>query len=194
MENKKTRPAWGVGIGDWWLMVLFGLLMIQSVYGLFVPLADDSAVQSIDIVFRTSIAAIFGYIISTNFGRRSDSTTPTEREVDTPIGFATQTPQENDQFNSMGGKREETMEEVPPPPKVKRIHRDIKTQQLTFVGIIGVVSLVIMLFWRNTYNPSEALNTGNVAVISQLRDMVSGCVGFLIGHPQDKMPDPQKDT
>lgn len=186
---KKSLTQGDIRIGDWWLLGLFVILILQSVYGLFFPLPADSGMESIDVVFRTSEAAIFGYIISGNFGRRQ---TKTEKISDTTtdatassIGFDTQDMQ-TPQATATSGKRTALTEVAPSPtasPKKSRTKLK-NTHQLTLVGIIGVVSLLILIAWRNTYGNNGLATTSMIAVIAQYRDMVSGCVGFLIGQPQ----------
>lgn len=184
---KKERT--GIRIGDWWLLGLFTILIVQSVYGLFFPLPEDNGVESIDIVFRTSEAAIFGYIISGNFGRRQSSTSQATEQTDLStdvvpsIGFDTQ--ETSPTASAQVGKRTALTE--PPTavskPKKNRPKRK-NTHQLTLVGIIGIISLLVLIAWRNTYGANGLATTSMIAVITQYRDMVSGCVGFLIGQPQ----------
>lgn len=171
-------------IGDLWLLALFGVLIIQSVYGLFCPLPADNQVETIDIVFRTSEAAIFGYIISSNFGRRrTKSKTVTQAEQVPSIGFDTQSNQAPT-MTAATGKRTVAPEVPPVSTSKKTVSLKSNTTQLTLVGVIGLVSLLVLIGWRNFYGHSGGVTTNMTAVITQYRDMVSGCVGFLIGQPQ----------
>ena len=51
-------------------------------------------------------------------------------------------------------------------------------QQMIIVAIIGISSLLILVVARNYTQPCPEA----VATLSQLRDFVSGSVGFLTGH------------
>ncbi|WP_409968128.1 hypothetical protein RFF05_16630 [Bengtsoniella intestinalis] len=187
---KKSTAVDGIRIGDWWLLGLFAILIAQSVYGLFFPLADGSGMDSIDVVFRTSEAAIFGYIISGNFGKRQNKkskTTQHTTDATAPsIGFDTQDMQTTTapQATATTGKRTAVQEITPTTTLKKTPTKRKNTHQLTLVGIIGVMSLLILVTWRNFYGSNGLASTNMTAVITQYRDMVSGCVGFLIGQPQ----------
>ena len=48
------------------------VLMLQSLYTLFFPGWDSQLSGSIDVVVRTSAAAVFGYFLSANFAARGE--------------------------------------------------------------------------------------------------------------------------
>lgn len=48
------------------------VLMLQSLYTLFFPGWDSQLSGSIDVVVRTSAAAVFGYFLSANFAARDE--------------------------------------------------------------------------------------------------------------------------
>lgn len=179
---KKALNQVGLRVGDWWLLALFSVLIIQSVYGLFCPLPAQNTVESIDIVFRTSEAAIFGYIISANFGRRAVKSKTITEQSPASIGF--EAPTDAQPTATVLGKRTVTPEATALPVKTKKQwHKPSNTQQLTLVGIIGLVSLLVLIAWRNFYGYTGTATSSMTAVVTQYRDMVSGCVGFLIGQP-----------
>ena len=49
------------------LLVFFLVLLTQSAYSLFSHNGTGSEIEHIDVIVRTSSAAIFGYILSANF-------------------------------------------------------------------------------------------------------------------------------
>lgn len=184
MKKNKT-----IKLGDWWLLTLFFVLVAQSTFGLFFPSEAVQEVQSIDIVFRTSIAAIFGYVISTNFGRKTEvnaTTQPLQSSNGGAIGFTT--PDDQAPTASLPGRREVAQEtQTATPITVKKQRKAMtNTAQLTLVGIIGLVSLLVLIVWRNTLTLGMDMDSSMTSIISQFRDMVSGCVGFLIGYPQEE--------
>ncbi len=66
-----------IKIVDRFLIVIMVILLMQSIYCIFDP-ADTELMSSIDVVLRTTIAAIFGYFISVNF-IKSESKQPDEK-------------------------------------------------------------------------------------------------------------------
>jgi hypothetical protein len=58
------------------LLVFMLVLLIQSAYSIFCPAGAGQAAEDIDIIVRTSAAAIFGYFLSANFIRHAAGQTP----------------------------------------------------------------------------------------------------------------------
>lgn len=52
-------------------------------------------------------------------------------------------------------------------------------QQIVIATIIGITALIVLIIARYYIN----LTDKSIATISQMRDFVSGCVGFLLGCP-----------
>lgn len=61
------KASFKISLIDKCLMVMMGLLLLQSTYSIFVTEIYSDYTTSIDIVVRTTIAGIFGYFISANF-------------------------------------------------------------------------------------------------------------------------------
>ena len=57
------------------LLLFMVLLLLQSAYSIFFPSEAAPAVGDIDVIIRTSSAAIFGYFLSANFVNRSSAQT-----------------------------------------------------------------------------------------------------------------------
>ncbi len=53
-----------------------------------------------------------------------------------------------------------------------------KNIQVVIVSVIGLLSLIILMVTRQFQNVTSELT----AVMSQLRDFVSACIGFLISY------------
>ena len=181
--------AWGkIPLVDRCLLVFMVLLLFQSAYSLFFPAAGEAA-GDIDIIVRTSAAAIFGYFLSANFAGGSsgagqepdvepahimelaDDTPPAGPEARRAIGFVTagDPPLEGGdaQFRTQPGRTET--------PAGCGL-------QVGVTAGIGLFCLAVLLLLRNTGQVSP-LGDGGTATVAQLRDFVSGCVGFLIGYP-----------
>lgn len=167
-----------VPLADKCLLVMMAILLFQSGHTLF---SHELALQEsdvIDVVIRTTSAAIFGYLISANFlagGRRADPidavgtapvfpvSPPAELSGKPDIGFPTgseeKTPRSSEPFPAS------------PPERENRF-------QVLVVALIGVVALLLLIVARDNI----ATNRVATATLSQLRDFVSGSVGFLLGH------------
>lgn len=123
--------------------------------------------SNIDIIVRTTMAAIFGYFISSNFMSKEIVSKKSRKQ-------------------SQGLKKLECtckIEEVIQEPKETNLDNKQENRiQIMIVTAIGLISLFILFLSRECTNtPQDAL-----ATISQFRSFVSGCVGFLIGIPPEK--------
>lgn len=71
-----VRAAWQqLHLVDRCLLILMAILLAQSTYTLFFPAGYGQLSGSIDIVIRTSAAAIFGYFLSANFAAQGPAGT-----------------------------------------------------------------------------------------------------------------------
>ena len=101
MSRKRSRLAAGRSAGhahpvDRSLLVFMAVLLLQSAVSIFLPGELPQTAGNIDVVIRTSSAAIFGYFLSANFARAdpSDGQTPPTREthiLETGAGMPTKT-------------------------------------------------------------------------------------------------------
>ncbi len=131
------------------LIVFMMLLLAQCIYGLFSGESDNVYTVYIDVVVRSTSAAIFGYFLSANFNKKA-------------VRLPVQPQKEGDVATDH--------------PEIDRHTSD---QQIIIATAIGLVSLVALLIARNFMQ----LTAASVATASHLRDLVLGCVGFLVGCP-----------
>ena len=167
------------------LLLFLAVLLSQSAYSLFVPGGESQFTGDIDIIVRTSSAAIFGYLLSGNFIDRvpagcsckavskTDLTAPTEGPVGRlrgQIGFT------DGETTPAAGSAQGTGSAAPPAACCL---------QIVTATAIGLFCLGVLIALRNLAPaddprlPSPAV----IAIVAQFRDFVSGCVGFLIGTP-----------
>lgn len=165
------------------LIIFMLLIMFQSGHNLFVNELASQTAASLDIVIRTSAAAIFGYFISSGFKHANQSGintamargisqtsaslaqngNPTARAIGFTDETVTQVTQANDDAISLASG----------------VSFKSQTQrQIIIISAIGIVSLIMLIISRNM---GEVPPTA-IATISQLRDFVSGSIGFLVGH------------
>lgn len=176
------RAAGRIHLVDWCLLLFMAVLMIQTAASLFFPGDPGGESDSIDIIVRTSSAAVFGYILSANFnrcasasasktaeGRANEVQTAATREGPVAqIGF--QAPAEES-----GGDLERTGPGVIQEENSQTPENRLQIVTATVIGLFCLLTL-LLLRWRGVPE------SGTAAVV-QFRDFVSGCVGFLIGCP-----------
>lgn len=142
------------------LLIFMIILMAQTTYNLFYPTANITETSAVDVIIRTTSAAIFGYFISGGFLRGSANPKPKNKSQ--PLEACDNSPTNN------------------PFPDFE--HRT--KQQIIIVTSIGGFSLLLLIFAQN----SGGLSQASIAIASQLRDFISGSVGLLIGHStRDKL-------
>lgn len=171
---------------DRFLIVFMGILLLESTYSLFAVRSGAVGLDSIDVIFRTSTAAIFGYFLSTNFVRNATvadkrsakGASVTEQE-------STKAVQNSISFSDSGTQTEEDAASANVTETAERDDSAASNLQITIAACIGLFCLVVIIVLRNLaglYVDREASATAS-ATITQFRDIVSGCVGFLIGCP-----------
>ncbi|MEG1744567.1 MAG: hypothetical protein RR951_09115 [Ruthenibacterium sp.] len=151
-----------IRLADRCLILLMVLLLAQSAYSLFAHEANSQETAAIDIVVRTTSAAIFGYFLSSNFIKNGMSAavsrnSPADASVRAASAQIAPAADDKSQYNANG-------------------------EQIIIATAIGVFSLLVLIITRN-FVP---ISPGMTAAISQLRDFVSGCVGFLLGSSEVK--------
>lgn len=176
-------------------LILFMLvLLLQSAYTLFSPYQAAGDAAHIDMVMRTASASIFGYFLSANFIRHAAApkepvgppsaavrTISTAASADVPrgrIGFAL--PED--------GPAAAPPSDQPAPPQLSSEQEgQVAAQRLQVLVAagIGLFSLVLLILLRDmeALGSVTATSSSAAATAAQLRDFVSGCVGFLIGSP-----------
>lgn len=183
---KKVRGVVGkIGIVDRFLLIFMVALFVYIIYHLFTGVNDAQNTSTIDVIVRTSIAGIFGYFLSSNFVRTDSSTL--SQSTDNPDINLTSKPADNisnhRMKNQIGFQDSTTpsnqvlggisLSDNSPTPI-----RSYGKVQIMVVSIIGLISLVILFLSRSFQNTSSEFT----ATISQLRDLVSGSIGFLISY------------
>ena len=171
------------------LLLIMAILLLQSVYNIFICSGTQQSSNEIDIIVRTSAASIFGYFLSGNFMRHSGSISaspPSDQAhiMETADNSQTQSPNFSTSTEIAPPtltKTSETMEQdfVSSPDPVQ-----VSCLQVWIAAGIGLFCLITLLLLRNTEHCNTAAQSDSVAAtIVQFRDFISGCVGFLIGHP-----------
>lgn len=165
------------------LMLFMLILLLYTACRLFVGENISADSDAVDVIVRTSIASVFGYFISSNFAK-TESSLPSSQKLDAPVPRFSATSADADSdgvqepidFQTSSTDAGEALDEVAvsenPPPST---HTCSKMQILVVSGI-GFVSLVILFLAGYLSDTTPAV----AATLSQLRDFVAACIGFLI--------------
>ncbi len=140
------------------LIIISLVLLVQCIINLFYPSTLTKQATNIDIVFRRSIAAIFGYFISSNFINRNINHKQNNSTLqNTKINIDAQNASNKSPIIS-------------------------KNLQVILVSTFGIISLIVLIFARDFVPMFE----GDLQVIDLLKDLISGCIGFLMGSNKNK--------
>lgn len=183
-----------IHIVDKFLIVFMVVLMFQSAHNLFASHVATGEAAHIDVIVRTSTAAIFGYFLSANFMRRASyglnggaggslesraKSIPTVSSsgVQNRIGFAASGSDNSTDTLDMGSasysERQNSNES------------GVNRLQIIITSILGLFCLVVLIIARDisALSADMSASASATATIAQFRDFVSGCIGFLIGCP-----------
>lgn len=183
---------------DKFLIVFMIILLLQSSYTLFIFEPTTAEINSIDTIIRTSIAAIFGYFLSTNFIRHASTKTDkpisvkgkeiisenSPRGIKNQIGFAIPESEEADDLLVGSTDILDLPEEDTPEYTIAS-----RLQVIVAAGI-GLFCLLVLIIIRNLIGAGASIapSSSSAFTVAQFRDIVSGCIGFLIGCPTSLPP------
>ncbi len=171
------------------LVVIFFVLLFQLAASLFFAVPFEE-ISQIDIVFRTAISSIFGYIMSMvsstdftmNRKKGKQNTVKTNKKT---IGFNAKdenTPQMI--YNNAGSIEDNDIIEI--------IDMDVKEEkistastfrvnvQIIVLTVACIFCLIILLVARN-FSHLIVNSSSTTVTFSMFRDIISGSIGALIG-------------
>ena len=171
---KRLKFFWNrIHFVDKCLLFFLGVLLAQTAYTIFFGSASGKEADTIDIMVRTSSAAIFGYFVSANFDRSAKAGNSDYSSTLSPTSVKAN-PSEGPK-GKIGFTAVPSSLEVLQTSTVKEDRRCYPKQEI-IVAAIGVTALIILLLFRN-FRPNSPSASG---AVSQMRDFVSGCIGFLV--------------
>lgn len=164
------------------------VFLVQSGFSLFFHQSNSPEDNMIDIVFRTTSAGIFGYFLSGNFNKnekrnKSSVSNTFNRNLPKTIRSNNLSEISPDALLPVKEDSEVLADSCNLPCKVKDSedadYHKIIDEQIIIATIIGISSLALLIIVRYCIPITPEI----IGTISQMRDFVSGCVGFLIGTP-----------
>lgn len=155
------------------LMVLFLVLLVHAGITLFSEQAASQERTDIDIVLRTSAAAIFGYFLSAQTtAKPTSSATGSSATVISSTVTTTDAPQ-----NAIGFQTSETGAQlVSGNAQSSSGEPDCRNTRILFLSAVGGICLIFLLLLRHC----ETVPESAAATISQFRDFIAASIGFLI--------------
>lgn len=153
---KKIRKFFRkIPIKDKCLIMIMSLLIFHLIMNLFSINTLTPEAASIDLIFRMTISSVFGYILSNKFLN----------------------------FNVLGSIVCVEDEKVIRSCKRRDELNEIK---IIITTAIALISIAVLISYRrlSTENIIE-ITDNHKAIVVQFRDLISGCIGFLIGSDGD---------
>ena len=170
---------------DGFLILFLLLLLIQSAFNLLFDQTFTADTNAIDVVVRTSAALIFSFLS----GQHKVETPSTQaKSTPAPMTLSSVLPSENIPSGQIGFSApmpSSSLDEVPSPPAFsEKPAVDTRTKpnlSVIIVALVGLFSMILLLIVRNftTVTPNMS------ATLSQLRDFVCGCIGFLVRRARE---------
>lgn len=164
------------------LILFMAVLLLQSSYSLFIHGGAEGQVSDIDVIVRTSSASIFGYFLSANFIRHTGA----DQEAQNGEAASNR----KAQTNLVETEEVSNKKEALPPEESAQTGLPSETSTASRLQIIaatgiGMFCLLTLLLLRNiaVWSTDLPSDPSIAATVTQFRDFVSGCVGFLIGCP-----------
>ncbi len=168
--NKSACPTASRNLAHIALVIFLVILLIQSAIGLFFSMPTDG--DSIDIIFRSAISSIFGYIMS-SIGQKAQGQGEKSTSQPRTIGFAG----EESTTSLLSKDGTPTSQTTPPPTSWSPTSLQFQTAIIACLGLFCMVVLIALRYYEGT----TAATSGVIATVAQFRDIISGSIGALIG-------------
>ena len=163
-----------VSLVDWFLLAFMAALFSYTLHSLFLS-PPEQEIGSVDVIVRTSSAAIFGYFLSRNSLQTSPSAP--ENTAVPPVLFPENGPTPTARAQIGFSLSSSTENPVPGGASSSESQKDgCANFQIIVVSCIGLFSLILLFLIHEGIAGSQSVT----AAASQLRDFVSASVGFLV--------------
>ncbi|MDR5588436.1 MULTISPECIES: hypothetical protein [Clostridium] len=165
-------------LGDKCLIIFMIIIFIHVTFDLFIGgngINSEETVNAIDIIVRTTIASIFGYFISSNFVKNK------KEILDEKESNKCYLENKNSNKAYLNDNKKLIINNNNEHLDGENKQNRASEEQIIIVFIIGLASMILLLLVRDFIQVSNP----DIPIISQLRDIVCGCVGFLLGCPSN---------
>ncbi len=182
------------------LVIIMVLLLISSTISMFIAPNEASSVEQLDIIIRTALSSVFGFLISATIKKDQQTTLNETGNYNEEKQNKLQIPNEafDENANEIHNKKDEmkmqTFEKANNDAFKKEIKSIVKSRnrlknlkrlnmQIIIIASISFYCLFFLVLARNATH-LFAVNSSTVATISQFRDFISSGIGALIGLSQ----------
>lgn len=164
------------------LLLFLTILLLYTLIHLLAGISGNGNSNTIDIIVRTSLASIFGYFLngalpkSSPVSKLSKTGTSTVIQKTSSENLSSDIIKNQIGFQTPLSTSPQTGDRFSPPPELSAPTSSYLKTRIYIVSGIGLLSLIILVFARHTPSVTPEL----AATVSQLRDFVASCIGFLI--------------
>lgn len=181
--KKIIRKCWReISFKDKGLMLIMIIFILQCIRNLYTVDPIEPEYLTINTIIRTSVASIFGYFLSSNFLARKESRKTSE--YNSHKLNDSQKVLENKELMKDGKSKYKnikvTSKENIDNDRKYFCNRTLQDVVAISICIIATISLIIGIDFK-------LIPSGGIATISQFRDLISGCIGFLLGNSSNKI-------
>ncbi len=188
------RDFAGIHLVDKCLIIFMAVLLAQSAFSLAAGEAWAARANDVDVIVRTAAASIFGYFLSANFINRGLAGEEERRqgEVSGVMEVRGESLEAQPQREVQEDEPQREVREALLQPENQRSSllpdREAEARlQILVASGIGLFCLAALILLRNIGGyTGGTLSATAAATVTQFRDFVSGCVGFLIGCPTSR--------
>ncbi len=184
------------------LVIIMILLLAAATISLFAPIPENSEVEQLDIIVRTALSSVFGFLISATIKKQEQITlneTGNYQEKSSDVS------KEQEQSDIIFNEKENlnAYDEVLQSKIISQMQstafkqnlagKALKSKkrknltalnlQIVIIASISFYCLVVLILARNA-SFLFAANSSTVSTISQFRDFISSGIGALIGLSQ----------
>lgn len=153
---------------DRFLILFMLIILLYTAIGLFTGAPDSQSGDMIDTIIRTSAASIFAYFISSNF-KGSNTANPASG---------------SDSSQNESPPSADSAEEPAKSPAAESPAAGASCGKLQVIIVSSIGGFALLLLFIAKFFIAEASEIS--ATVSQLRDFVSACIGFLISCGRTK--------
>lgn len=161
-----------IAISDKSLIIIMAILLLQCIHDLFNPEPLTTNGISINVIIRTTVSAIFGYFLSENF-LNHEVIKSEKSNIIVPLNIEEDSSKDNLEISTSKDLNNTVQSET----KLKDYICN-KTFQVLIALTVCIISLLCLIIGNNFNLISSDTNPA----VTQFRDIISSCVGFLLGH------------
>lgn len=176
----KKLKSWfnKIGLVDRFLMLFMLILLVYTAVNLFTGTTASQDSVTVNVIVRTSAAAIFGYFVSSNFIKENPPEPTTGQNIysKTAAGASENRIKNQIGFEISSDPSEAETGKVMYNEYISSASGNCNKIQITVVSVVGIFSLILLFIAGKFLDTTHEIS----ATVSQLRDFVSACVGFLV--------------